>query len=348
MPAADLRPGARGSRRLVHRMASRVGGRVALFDARGRVIADSDPDGPATAPPATSVRLAAAGFTRDGDVHQAVHDATAVVVARAHTRAGPRTLVLRRSLDDARAADAVVRSALPVAGGVGLAVAAALGAAVGFGLLRRLEGLRRGAGRLAEHGIEEPLDVRAAGRDEVGELAVTLESMRARLQAQEQGRQTFLSTASHELRTPVASMLGSAELLEEELDGAEPDVEQARLRAAAVSRQAQRLSTLADDLLGLGRLDAAMPLATEPVDLAELAHTLAGEAEPTARAAGVTVRVASYGPAWAEGDPLAAARIIRALLDNALRHGAPPDTAVTVTVTTDGERAAVAVTDAGA
>src|SRR4051812_39264966 len=187
MPAADLRPGARGSRRLVHRMASRVGGRVALFDARGRVIADSDPDGPATAPPATSVRLAAAGFTRDGDVHQAVHDATAVVVARAHTRAGPRTLVLRRSLDDARAADAVVRSALPVAGGVGLAVAAALGAAVGFGLLRRLEGLRRGARRLAEHRIEEPPDARGAGGGEGRRPRGPPGSMRAPPQGQEPG-----------------------------------------------------------------------------------------------------------------------------------------------------------------
>jgi signal transduction histidine kinase len=39
--------------------------------------------------------------------------------------------------------------------------------------------------------------------------------------------------------------------------------------------------------------------------------------------------------------------VLRALMDNGLRHGAPPDTALTITVTTDGERAAVAVSDAG-
>ncbi len=346
MPASDLRPGARGSRRLVHRIARRVGGRVALFDVHGAEVADTDPERiePRSQTPE---RFVDAGFARAGDVRQSVSDGEAIVVVRAHTRAGVRTLVLRKSLDDSRAAASVVRSALPVAGGVGLAVAVILGSVLGFGLLRRLEGLRRAARRLADEGIEEPLDVHAAGRDEVGELAGALELMRARLQAQERGRQAFLSTASHELRTPVASLRGTAELLEEELAGAQPDVEHARVRAAAVSRQAQRLSALADDLLGLGRLDAAIPLVAEPVDLAELAGTLAGEVEPLARAAGVVVRLHSYGAAWALGDPLAVARIIRALLDNALRHGAPPDTELSVTVTTDGETAAVAVRDTG-
>ena len=87
-----------------------------------------------------------------------VSEGEAVVVAPVRTRAGRRTLVLRKSLDDSRAAAAVVRGALPVAGGVGLLVAAALGVALGFGLLRRLERLRRGARRLADEGIE-----RAAG-----------------------------------------------------------------------------------------------------------------------------------------------------------------------------------------
>jgi signal transduction histidine kinase len=346
MPARDLRPGGRGSRRLVHRLARRVGGRVALFDVSGAEVADTDPERiePRSRTPE---RFVDAGFARAGDVRQSVSDGEAVVVVRAHTHAGVRTLVLRKSLDDSRAAASVVRGALPVAGGVGLAVAVALGSVLGFGLLRRLEGLRRGARRLAEEGIEQPLDVRAAGRDEVGELAGALELMRARLHAQERGRQAFLSTASHELRTPVASLRGTAELLEEELAGPRPDVEHARVRAAAVSRQAHRLTALADDLLGLGRLDAAIPLVTEPVDLAELAGTLAGEVEPLARAAGVVVRLHSYGAAWALGDPLAVARIIRALLDNALRHGAPPDTELSVTVTTDGQTAAVAVRDAG-
>ncbi|MDX6703794.1 MAG: hypothetical protein QOF26_4020, partial [Baekduia sp.] len=322
LPAADLRKGAVRPKAIVHQLARRTGGRVALFDAQGLELADTDPERPEPGSD-TPERLVDAGFVRAGGVRQSVSDGEAIVVARVHTHAGVRTLVLRKSLGDQRAAVAVVRSALPVAGGVGVAIAVTLGALLGFGLLRRLERLRRDVRRLTEEGIGTPLSFEA-GTDEVGEVARALESMRARLHAQERGRQAFLSTASHELRTPVASLRGTAEMLEEELRSADPDLGHARRRAAAVSRQAERLSALADDLLGLGRLDADIPLATEPVDLVELTGTLVGELEPVAQAAGVTLSFAAVDEAWAVGDLMATARIIRSLLDNALRHGASP------------------------
>ena len=345
LPAADLRPGATRPRRIVHQLAVRTGARVALFDAHGVELADTDPERrePGSGRPE---RLADAGYARAGDLRQSVTDREAIVVAPVQTRAGNRTIVLRKSLGDQRAAVAVVWRTLPVAGGVGLAVAIALAAVLSFGLLRRMENLRRGARRLAEEGIDQPLDV-DGGSDEVGEVARALELMRTRLHAQERGRQAFLSTASHELRTPVASLRGTAELLEEELAGPEPDLERARARAAGVSRQAERLAVLADDLLGLGHLDAAGAPSTEPVDVAELAVVLAGEAGPLAQATGVSLAVDAGTPAWAAADPLAVARIIRALVDNALRHGAPSGSVVAVDATTDGVRTAVAVRDQG-
>jgi signal transduction histidine kinase len=346
LPAADLRKGAVRPKRIVHQLARRTGGRVALFDAHGVELADTDPERPEPGSH-TPERLVDAGFARAGGVRQSVSDGEAIVVARVRTHAGLRTLVMRKSLGDQRAAVAVVRGALPVAGGVGVAIAVALGALLGFGLLRRLEHLRRDVRRLTEEGIGTPLSVDGAGTDEVGEVARALESMRARLHAQERGRQAFLSTASHELRTPVASLRGTAELLEEELRCADPDLGQARRRAAAVSRQAERLSALADDLLGLGRLDADIPLATEPLDLVELTGTLVGELEPVAQDAGVTLTFAAAGEAWAIGDLLATARIIRSLLDNGLRHGASPGSVLTVTVATGDDVATVAVRDAG-
>src|SRR5438105_2736017 len=98
-----------------------------------------------------------------------------------------------------------VRPAMLKAAAAGLGLAILLGLALGFGLLHRLERLRRAARRLGRDGIEHPLELRA-GRDEVGEVAQALEAMRVRLLAQEQGRQAFLSTASHELRTPLAAL----------------------------------------------------------------------------------------------------------------------------------------------
>jgi signal transduction histidine kinase len=306
----------------VRNLERRMGGRVAILDARGATLADTDPDGPLP----------------DGSQTSQVRNGVAIVVAHVETRAGRRTIVLHKSLRDTQAAATVVRAALPVAAGAGLAVALALAIGLSFGLLRRLEQLRRGARRLADEGIEHPLELRA-GRDEVGEVAVALERMRARLHAEEQGRQTFLSTASHELRTPLASLQGTVELLGEELAHDATDLPSARRRAAAAQRQVERLGSLASDLLELRRVDAEAPLAAEPVDLAELAETIAAEAEARAHAAGVALEVRA-SETWVLGDPRAIARILRALLDNALRYGGD---SVTIEVTA----ATVCVRDAG-
>jgi signal transduction histidine kinase len=345
LPRRDLRRGAPRQRELVRELARRMGGRVALFDARGIELADTDPERrePRTERPE---RLVDAGFARAGGVLDQVRNGEAVVVAPVHTSAGRRTLVLRKSLDDTRAAAAVVRRALPVAGGVALLLAVGLGIALAFGLLRRLERLRRGARRLAEEGVESPLAL-DAGHDEVGDVARALETMRARLHAEERGRQAFLSTASHELRTPLASLRGTVELLEEELAGDAPDLGGARRRAAAARRQTERMTTLAEDLLDLGRLDADVTLASEPVELGELAGTMAAEFVAATDAAGVTLEVDVPNPVWALGDPRAIARVIRVFLDNALRHGAPPDSTVTVAIDSSDGRARVRVSDEG-
>ena len=346
LPRRDLRAGSARQDAVVRELARRMGGRVALFDAHGIELADTDPERrePRSATPE---RLVDAGFARSGDVRDQVSRGEAVVVAPVRTRAGRRTLVLRKSLNDSRAAVAVVRGALPVAAGVAILLAAALGIALGFGLLRRLERLRRDARRLADEGIEQPLALDAY-RDEVGEVALALETMRSRLHAEERGRQAFLATASHELRTPLASLRGTVELLEEELARGAPDLGGVRRRAAAARRQTDRMTSLAEDLLDLGRLDGNAVLAREPVELRELAGTLAAELAGAAHAAGVGVEVDAPATVWAEGDPRATARVLRALLENALRHGAPPGSDVTIAVDTTGGRARVRVSDAGA
>ena len=346
LPRSELRPGAERQQRLVRQLARRMGGRVALFDAHGVELADTDPERrePRSGTPE---RLVDAGFARSGDVRDQVVKGEAVVVAPVHTRAGRRTLVLRKSLDDSRAAAAVVRGALPVAGGVALLLALGLGIALGFGLLRRLERLRRGARRLADEGIEHPL-VLDAGRDEVGEVARTLETVRARLHAQELGRQAFLSTASHELRTPLASLRGTVELLDEELACEHPDLTNVRARAAAAHRQTERMTALAEDLLDLGRLDADAPLCTEPLELSELVGTVAGELVTAAHGHDVELRLDAPEPVWTAGDPRATTRVVRALVDNALRHGAPAGSTVTVILDATGDNGRIRVLDEGA
>src|SRR4051794_39325314 len=336
LPARDLRPRSPRLARIVDGLQARTGARIGLYGPSGRLLAGTDPV-PGTPPTEASLdRLPAGGA--------AVDAGEAIVVREVVTHRGTVALVLRKRLDDSRAAAAVVRGGLPLAAAAGLAIALLLGIALSFRLLRRLERLRRGARRLGEGGIGEPLAVDAA-HDEVGDLARALEAMRARLEAEERSRRAFLGTASDELRTPVVLLQATVELMDEALAAPQPDVDTARLGAATAGRQTRRLARLATDLLDLSRLDGDVALRREPLDLREVAAALHAEFDARAREAGVALELGGDG-ACANADETAVARILAILLDNALRYGGGG--LVTTTVAADGHRAVVRVADRGA
>jgi signal transduction histidine kinase len=345
LSAEDLKPGSPRLRVIAHDLARRTGGRVAVYDSQGRGLVDTDPE---RRDPASGQleRLEDAGLAVAGDVREGVDGNEAIVVTGVRTHEGRLTLVLRKPLNDSRAAGSVVRRALPLAVIIGLAAAVLLGALISLPLLRRVDRLHRGARRLGDGAIRTPLQV-DPGRDEVGDLSRALESMRARLEAEESARQAFLSTASHELRTPVASLQGLLELLEEELAGPQADVGGARRRATAALRQSRRLAQLTTDLLDLSRLDGDVTLQREPVDLGELTTSVLSEFATTAGAAGVELGLErGHGTGWALADAPAVARIVRVLLDNALRYGAAGG-AVGVVLGGDDQVATVRVVDRG-
>jgi signal transduction histidine kinase len=185
------------------------------------------------------------------------------------------------------------------------------------------------------------------GRDEVGDLARTLAAMQEKLRRQEEARRAFVATASHELRTPLTSLQGTLELLAEDLADGRVDVADAQEQVAGAQSQLRRLSRLATELLDLSRLDAAVPLRSEPVELGELSRAVAAEFELVARERGVGIVIEPPpGPCWAAGDPGAVARVVRILLDNALRFS-PPGESVVVTPSYHGDRATVEVSDRG-
>ena len=103
--------------------------------------------------------------------------------------------------------------------------------------------------------------------------------MQEELRRQETARRAFVSTASHELRTPLTMLQGTMELLEEDLTGGAVDLSDARQQVATARRELRRLSALAGELLDLSRLDAAVPLRSEPVELGEVARAVAAEFE---------------------------------------------------------------------
>lgn len=228
-------------------------------------------------------------------------------------------LAIRRPIDEVRDAVAVVRTAFITAALAGLALTLVLGIPLAATLVRRLRRLRQAALRLATEGpaAEVPVD---RARDEVGDLARTFATMQRRLQQQEEARRAFVATASHELRTPLTSLDGMLELLGDDLRGGEPDLEDARLLLARARAQSRRLGGLAADLLDLSRIDADVALRSEPVELGELSRAVLAEFElATAERDIALVLDDAPGTVWALGDPGRVARIVRILLDNAVR-----------------------------
>ena len=118
---------------------------------------------------------------------------------------------------------------------------------------------------------------RDTGHDEVGDLARALARMQEELRRQEAARRAFVATASHELRTPLTMLQGTMELLAEDLEEIDADVPDAQRQVATARRELLRLSTLAEELLDLSRLDAAVALRSEAVELGELARAVAAE-----------------------------------------------------------------------
>jgi signal transduction histidine kinase len=136
------------------------------------------------------------------------------------------------------------------------------------------------------------------------------------------------------------------ELIEDDLNAQPVDIDDARERLRRAKEQSRRLANLASDLLDLSRLDAAVELRSEPIELLELARAVAAEFELRARDLGVTVEIVPTGGCWGLGDPGSVARIVRILLDNALRVS-PPNTAISLTVADHETRVALDVHDEG-
>ena len=256
-------------------------------------------------------------------------------------------LVVERRLTEVTTAIDQVRNALLAAGAVGLLVAVALAVALSSTLLRRLGRLRNAAVRISQEGIAEAPLQSDEGRDEVGDLARAFGRMQEELRRQEQARRSFVATASHELRTPLTMLQGTMELLEEDLADDRLDIADAQAQVARARRELLRLSSLAGELLDLSRLDASVPLRSEPVELGELARAVAAEFALRADDRDVDLEVVPpREPCWSRGDPDAVARVVRILLDNALRYG-PRGEPIGVTIGCGDGRAYVEVADRG-
>jgi two-component system OmpR family sensor kinase len=225
-----------------------------------------------------------------------------------------------------------------VVAGLGLFGAGLASTLIVRGALRPLSRVAATAGRVAELPLDRgevalaervgPADTDP--RTEVGQVGAALNRMLEHVAAALEARQAsetqlrqFLADASHELRTPLAAIRGYAELTRRSGDDVPPDVAHALRR---VSSQAERMTSLVEDMLLLARLDAGRPLAREPVDLSQLVV----DGVSDAHAAGPDHRWTLSLPEQAvivTGDAARLAQVLANLLTNARVH-TPPGTTV--------------------
>jgi signal transduction histidine kinase len=193
------------------------------------------------------------------------------------------------------------------------------------GLTRRLERLQAGVETLGAGDLSARVAV--AGRDEVARLAESFNRAAARIEELVGAHRMLLSNASHELRTPLSRIRLGAELFRET-----GDLKYKR----ELDRDIAELDSLIDEILLASRLDATRALPTvEDIDLLALVAEECAHYDCMPEGQNVAVR----------GDPRLLRRLVRNLMENARRHGAPP---IRVVLRAEGALAVLEVADAGA
>ena len=198
--------------------------------------------------------------------------------------------------------------------------------------LRPVRAITEQTGRIRAGTLHERVPV-PSSNDEVSALATEMNDMLDRLHSDDRRRRQFVADASHELRSPIASIHTQAEVVLAHTDDGD-----AHDLAAGVLAESERLGTIVDDLLALARHDETLAPPGGIVDLDDI--VIAAAARPRR----VPIDTLQVSGGQVRGRPDELARTVSHLLDNAARHAA---STVRVSLTTVGERGELAVDDDG-
>ena len=243
-----------------------------------------------------------------------------------------------------RAVDLIFRDArrdVALAGIVALALSFALAALFARHVSRPIVELRDVAQEIAGSATTHRNHVRNTG--EVGDLAVSLETLSTRLGALQAVRRDFVANVSHELRTPLTVVSGFAETLAHD----DPPEATRKEFAAMILANTHRMQRIVDDLLDLSRIESGgwVPK-PEQLDIADTVHELLPALEQRAKSSGTSLRTYIARDAqnvWA--DRTALRQVASNLLENSIRH--TPNGIVTLFAEHDADGIWIGVRDTG-
>jgi signal transduction histidine kinase len=203
-------------------------------------------------------------------------------------------------------------------GALALIVAGLVSAYLARRLTKPIAAMRDTAQRLASGDLSARVGTPAGPDDELQSLARSLDAMAAELEMARGHERAFLLSVSHDLRTPLTSIRGYAEAIQ---DGLVDDPADRARAGAIIAGEARRLERLVADLLDLARLDAhQFSLNPRPVDARTVVYDAVAGFVPSARDWGLRLEVVRGDPAPADVDPERLAQITANLVENALKY----------------------------
>lgn len=186
------------------------------------------------------------------------------------------------------------------------------------------------------------------GEDIASRAAIALDNARLYRDAQEavRARDQFLSIASHELKTPLTSLIGYIDLMQRRATRSGDMTERDQRAVRVIGEQAGRLNKLVGALLDLSRIETGqLSIERGLVDLKALTHRLVDEIQPTTDRHSL-VFSATDQPLMLLGDELRLEQVLQNLIQNAIKYS-PTGGTVTVQLDRDGNNASVRVSDQG-
>jgi signal transduction histidine kinase len=232
----------------------------------------------------------------------------------------------------------LIRSGIAL--GLTAIISIALGWLVAGRVLRPVRTISATARQISASNLHERLSPDGPD-DEFRELAATLDDLLGRLQDSFDSQRRFVASASHELRTPLT--LDRA-LLERALRHPEPTHALWRTTCERLLASSQQQDHLIDALLTLARSEGGLS-SCESFELSAVIDTVLLSPELDLRHLGLHIQT-EIGPTAVSGDPRLAERLVRNLVDNAIRYNQPAGR-VDITATTRSDHAVLVIANTG-